>query len=30
MENLGGEAREDLGMVELKGHDQPLRLYKLA
>jgi adenylate cyclase len=30
MDALGEEAGEDLGLVELKGHDQAIRLFKLA
>lgn len=30
MDALGSPAGEDLGLVELKGHDQPVRLFKLA
>jgi adenylate cyclase len=27
---IGGPSGEDLGLVELKGHAQPLRLFRLA
>ncbi len=30
MDALGGPAAEDLGPVQLKGHDQPIRLFMLA